>query len=219
MAVHVTCHFDLPLPPAQVWNALKNVSEVAGCFPGVAKVEPIDDRSCKGVVLVKLGPMQLEFAGHFSYTGLDDAALKASAVAQGQDQRGRGRADSKISLQVQPTATGSRTTVSADTDLTGTVAQFGRAKSVIQAVAETLIGEFAKELERKLAPVAAPVPAPVKVASRAPAEDAASGNTTSAAPAAAAPVAALATSTKPVNGLALALRVISHWWRGLFGRA
>ncbi|MDB5856423.1 MAG: hypothetical protein JWQ76_112 [Ramlibacter sp.] len=212
MAVHVTCHFDLSLPPQQVWNALKNVSEVAGCFPGVTKVEPVDDRSCKGVVLVKLGPMQLEFAGQFAYAELDDAALKASATAQGQDQRGRGRAESKISLQVQPTASGSRTTVSAETELTGTVAQFGRAKSVIQAVAETLIGEFAKELERKLAP------APLEVATRAPTAQASAAGESSAAAGVAASVPAGVRGSRPVNGLGLALRVILQWLRGLFGR-
>jgi carbon monoxide dehydrogenase subunit G len=216
MAVHVTCQFDLPLPPAQVWNALKNVAEVAGCFPGVTKIEPMDDRSCKGVVLVKLGPMQLEFAGQFAFTELDDVALKASAQAQGQDQRGRGRAESKISLQVAPTPGGCRTTVLAETELSGTVAQFGRAKSVIQAVAETLIGDFAKNLERKLAPE--PVAAvPVAVAPPTLAGDIAPAPATAAAPVA--PVAARPNSPTPVSGFGLALRVIAQWWRGLLGRA
>lgn len=212
MAVHVTCHFDLSLPPAQVWNALKNVSEVAGCFPGVTQVEPIDDRSCKGVVLVKLGPMQLEFAGQFAYVSFDDAALSACATAQGQDQRGRGRAQSRIGLQVEPTPTGSRTTVSAQTELTGTVAQFGRAKSVIQAVAETLIGEFAGALERQLAPPALSAPA-------APAADAAPAGREPAGPARTSSVAPTANRGTPVSGFGLARRMIAQWWRGLLGRA
>ncbi|MGF6956334.1 SRPBCC family protein [Paraburkholderia youngii] len=200
MASHVICQFNLSLPPQQVWDALKDVVGVAHCFPGVMSVEALDERACKGVVQVRLGPMQLEFAGQFLYTELDDANWCATADAYGQDQRGRGRAESKILLKVLPEGAGSVTTVEAKTELSGTVAQFGRAKSVIQAVAETLIGSFAKNLEAKLAP--APV-APLAVTDR---------QRTAANP--------LATANRaPVGGLGLAWRALTHWLRGMFSRA
>jgi len=151
MPVQVNCQFRLPIPPSQVWTAFKNVSEVAACFPGVTSIQPIDETSCKGVVQVKLGPMQLEFAGQFAFTEVNDAERWAIASAQGQENRGRGRADSTIRLQIEPdTDGGSLTKVQASAELSGTIAQFGRAKSVVQAVAETLIGEFAKNLESTL---------------------------------------------------------------------
>lgn len=150
MPVAVTCQFNLLLPPEVVWNALKDVANVASCFPGVSRIEQVDDRACKGQVTVRLGPMQLEFAGQFTYTAVDDVALVATASAQGQDQRGRGRAQSKIRIHTAADGAGSVTTVQADTDLSGSVAQFGRAQSVIQAVAQTLISEFAKNLEVRL---------------------------------------------------------------------
>lgn len=205
MAVQVTCHFDLPLGAHQVWNALKNVSEVAGCFPGVTSVEAIDPRTCKGVVLVKLGPMQLEFAGQFAFVELDEAVLKASALARGQDRRGRGRAESRISLHVEPTEAGSRTTVSAETELSGTIAQFGRAKSVIQAVAETLVGEFAKALELKLAPAGEAPPPP-------------DGGLVPAQTSMPARQNSKASKPVPLSGLGLAVRAFMQWWRRLFSR-
>jgi carbon monoxide dehydrogenase subunit G len=163
-------------------------------------VEALDDRACKGVVQVRLGPMQLEFAGQFLYTELDDANWCAAADAQGQDRRGRGRAESKILLKVLPEGMGSVTTVEARTELSGTVAQFGRAKSVIQAVAETLIGSFAKNLEAKLAP--APV-APLAV--------------TDLPPAASNPPATA--NRTPVGGFGVAWRALTQWLRGMFSRA
>ncbi|MBB5398032.1 carbon monoxide dehydrogenase subunit G [Paraburkholderia youngii] len=200
MASHVTCQFKLSLPPQQVWDALKDVEGVAHCFPGVMSVEALDEHACKGVVQVRLGPMQLEFAGQFLYTELDEANWCAAADAQGQDRRGRGRAESKILLKVLPEGMGSVTTVEAKTELSGTVAQFGRAKSVIQAVAETLIGDFAKNLEAKLAPEPA---APLAVADLT--------------PAAANPPAMV--KRAPVGGLGLALRALTQWLRGMFSRA
>jgi uncharacterized protein len=194
MAVNVTCQFKLSLPPQQVWNALKDVTDVAGCFPGVTSVEPVDDHACKGVVEVRLGPMQLEFAGQFAYTDLDDTSRRATADAQGQDRRGRGRAESKIQLRVEPDGAGSLATVEAATELSGTVAQFGRAKSVIQAVAEALIGDFARNLEKKLAP------SPVISA-------AVAGPTTA------------PENRAPVSGPGLAWRALTQWLRGLFLRA
>jgi carbon monoxide dehydrogenase subunit G len=205
MAVHVTCQFKLPLPPSQVWNALKNISEVAACFPGATRIEPVNEHSCKGIVKVKLGPMQLEFAGQFTFTELDDAQRRAVANAEGQDQRGRGRAESTISLQIESDSEGgSLGTVSAATELSGTVAQFGRAKSVIQAVAETLIGEFAKNLECKLAPSL--------VAARSSEGTATFPSTVAGSTVEPAQVLA------PVNGLAFASRVLTRWLRGLFCR-
>ncbi|WP_321927523.1 SRPBCC family protein [Paraburkholderia guartelaensis] len=195
MASHVICQFRLSLPPEQVWDALKDVEGVAHCFPGVMSVEALNERACKGVVQVRLGPMQLEFAGQFLYTDLDDVHRCASADAQGQDRSGRGRAESKILLRVRQEGTGSVTTVEAKTELSGTVAQFGRAKSVIQAVAETLIGSFAKNLEAKLAPV------PVAELPRAAANRTATAN------------------HAPVGGLGLACRALMQWLRGMFSRA
>jgi uncharacterized protein len=194
MAVNVTCQFKLSLPPQQVWNALKDVTGVAGCFPGVTSVEPLDDHACKGIVGVRLGPMQLEFAGQFTYTELDDANRRAAADARGHDRRGRGRAESKILLRVEPEGAGSVATVEAATELSGTVAQFGRAKSVIQAVAEALIGDFAKNLEKQLGPAPA-IPVAEVVPNTAPANRA------------------------PVSGFGLAWRALTQWMRGLFSRA
>lgn len=197
MGVQVACHFDLPLPASEVWQALKDVEHVAACFPGVSAVRALDAQSCAGTVTVKLGPMQLEFEGQFAYVGLDDDAMAAEARAHGQDRRGRGSAQSTIRLQVQSTPTGCRTLVTADTELVGTVAQFGRAKSLIQSVAETLIGDFAQRLGAALASDAA-------AAGRAGADEAA-------VPPPRQPVS--------VSGFGVLVRALTHWWRGLFGRA
>jgi carbon monoxide dehydrogenase subunit G len=184
--------FEVPLPPKDAWKVLLNIERIAPCMPGAELTGVVDKDTYAGKVLVKLGPVALAFAGQVKFTEIDEANHKARVKAQGKDAKGRGGANATVDFHLVPIPAGSQVIVKTDLNLSGAVAQYGRASGLIQDVASQLIGQFANCLKSQLA---------------------ASGATAKAATATQAPSAA-----KPISGFALMFRALLNAIRRLFGR-
>lgn len=143
--------FDVVLPPDQAWKILMDIPRIVPCMPGAELVEMVDDRTFKGKVGVKLGPIALVFNGKAEFEEIDDVAHTARAKAQGTDTKGRGGASAVVTFHLTATPTGSRVDVVTDVALSGSVAQYGRGTGVIQSVASQLIAQFAASLNSLLA--------------------------------------------------------------------
>lgn len=151
--------FTVPLPPEQAWPLLLDVPRMARSMPGAELTETVDDRTYRGKVVVKLGPVRLTFAGEAKIEDLDDAGRTARVVAKGNDTSGRGAANAKAAFRLVPDPEGSRVEITSDVQLMGTVAQYARGGGLIAAVASQLIGQFAENLRRDIGesqPAAAP---------------------------------------------------------------
>ena len=107
--------FDVPLPPDQAWKTLMDIESIAPCMPGAELTEIVDDKTFKGKVSVRLGPVALTFQGTASFENVDDAAHTASVKAQGSDAKGRGGANANVAFHLEPADAGS--TVKIHTDL------------------------------------------------------------------------------------------------------
>lgn len=210
--------FLVPAPPDAAWRMLLDVPFMARCVPGATLEEAREDRSYRGSVAVKLGPVRLTFSGEARITELDDAARRAKVEARGSDTKGRGTASAQLAFALVPEGEGSRVDVVTDLQLVGAVAQYGRGAGLIKEVANQLVGSFAENLRREIAAAnaapAAPQTAPAEPAAPAVAsspEAAPAPKPTSPPPTGGAP---------PVSGLSLLLRalgaVIANWIRGLF---
>jgi len=184
--------FEVLLPPKEAWKVLLDIERIAPCMPGAELTGKADNDTYNGKVAVKLGPVALAFAGQVKFTEIDEANLKARAKAQGKDSKGRGGANATVDFHLVPIPTGTQVVVKTDLNLSGAVAQYGRASGLIQDVASQLIGQFATCLKSKLA------------ASAAPAKPAAAAQS---------PVA-----PKPISGFALMFSVLWNSIRRLFGR-
>jgi hypothetical protein len=182
--------FEVPLPPDQAWKVLMDIERVAPCMPGAALTEVVDDRTYKGTVAVKLGPVALSFAGDVMFETIDEAAHTARVKAQGRDAKGRGGANALVDFHLLPVPGGSEVRVHTDLALSGSIAQYGRASGMIQGVATELIGQFAKALKAQLGP----------------------------APAAGGAAAAAPPAAKPISGFSLIARVLWDALRRLFRR-
>ena len=194
--------FEVPLPPAQAWDVLMDVKRVAPCMPGARLTEIVDDRTFKGTVGVRLGPVALTFAGTAQFEDIDAAAFKARLKASGNDAKGRGGAHANVTFALQPSETGSKVLVHTDLTLSGSVAQYGRGVGMIQDVANQIIKQFAQALKAEIGKTAAPTVAP---------------GPGGAAVATAAPVSAPA--AKPISGFSLLLRALwSAFMRLVTGR-
>lgn len=159
--------FEVPLPPDQAWQVLMDIEGVAPCMPGAQLTDVVDDKTYKGNIAVRLGPVALTFAGTVQFEEIDAAAHKARVRAQGNDAKGRGSAQAHATFQLAPTENGSKVSVHTALVLSGAVAQYGRGVGIIQATAATLINQFAANLSKRLAdPAAANDPSkPISAAS------------------------------------------------------
>jgi carbon monoxide dehydrogenase subunit G len=196
--------FEVPLPVDDAWKVLMDIRRIAPCLPGAELTEVVDDRTYKGKVGVRLGPVSLAFAGTVKFDEIDDANHRAKVAAQGSDAKGRGAANATATFYLEPVNGGSKVLVHTNLTLSGAVAQYGRGVGIIQMTAAQIITQFANNLKAQLGPVAAaPAAVPPAVG-------------TTAAPAASAPPAP--PPAKPISAFALMGAVLLAWVKRLFGR-
>ena len=142
--------FEVPLPPEQAWPVLMNIQGIAPCMPGAQLTEVVDDKTYKGNIGVRLGPVALTFAGTVVFEEIDNVNHSARVRAQGNDAKGRGAAQAKATFRLEPSATGSKVLVHTDLTLSGAVAQYGRGVGMIQVTASALMNQFANNLKNQL---------------------------------------------------------------------
>ncbi len=216
--------FEVPLPVDEAWKLLMDIRRIAPCLPGAELTEVVDDRTYRGKVGVRLGPVSLAFAGTVKFDEIDDAAHRAKISAQGNDAKGRGAANATATFHLEPVAGGSKVLVHTNLTLSGAVAQYGRGVGIIQMTAAQIITQFANNLKAQFAPAAAPVGPPVAApatSSAGPVSAPVAAGSMSAAPATPPATAAASlppAAAKPISGFALAGAVLLAWLKRLFGR-
>jgi carbon monoxide dehydrogenase subunit G len=213
--------FEVPLPVDEAWKLLMDIRRIAPCLPGAELTEVVDDRTYKGKVGVRLGPVSLAFAGTVKFDEIDDAAHRAKISAQGSDAKGRGGANATATFHLEPVAGGSKVLVHTNLTLSGAVAQYGRGVGIIQMTAAQIITQFANNLKAQFAPVAPPAVAPAANPAGpvlAPAAAASASATPATPPATAAASPPPPVAAKPISGFALAGAVLLAWLKRLFGR-
>ena len=150
--------FEVPLPPDEAWAVLTDIRRIAPCMPGAELTDVVDERTYKGKIAVRLGPVALAFAGTVLFEEMDAASHIARVKAQGSDAKGRGGANAKASFRLEPAGAGTKVLVHTDLALSGSVAQYGRGAGMIQATAAQIMGQFANNLKAQLGEQA-PTPA------------------------------------------------------------
>jgi carbon monoxide dehydrogenase subunit G len=215
--------FEVPLPVEDAWKVLMDIRRIAPCMPGAELTEVVDDRTYKGKIGVRLGPVALAFAGTVKFDEIDDAAHTARVAAQGSDAKGRGAANATASFHLEPVGGGTKVLVHTNLTLSGAVAQYGRGVGIIQITAGQIITQFANNLKAQLAQTAAPAaaqaaPPPTPAAPAVPATSAAAPASASA-PAAnpSPPPTPPAPAAKPISGFSLMASVLWQAIRRMFG--
>jgi uncharacterized protein len=140
--------FTVAAPIAETWETLLDIERVAKCLPG-AKIEPGDeDGVYRGAMKVKLGPMTVDYRGTARLQDVDEDTHTASIAVQAREAKGQGTAAAVIRNQLEPQNGGTRVVAVTDLKITGRQAQFGR--GIMEDVATTMMGEFAKRLESEI---------------------------------------------------------------------
>ena len=81
--------FTVARPVDEVWDYLLDVQRIAPCMPGAELTETVDERTWKGKVNMKFGPVSMSFAGQVQIAERDDAAHRVVLHARGTEQKGK----------------------------------------------------------------------------------------------------------------------------------
>lgn len=142
---------EVPLPPAEAWKVLLDIRRIATCIPGAELTEVVDERTYKGKVAVRIGPVAMSLVGQARLEEIDHDNHQARVKAQGADPKGRGSIDAVIHFRLEPAGSGTRVLIRSDVKLAGSIAQYGRGSGMIQSVASQLIGQFGNTLKEQIA--------------------------------------------------------------------
>lgn len=145
--------FAVPLSPPATWDLLLDFERVGSAMPG-ATLASVDGDDITGSVVVRLGPMKIEYVGDASITTKDQANYRLVVQANGKEARGTGTAGATIEALLSPTSEGTLVSLAAEVDVTGRPAQMGA--GLIEEVGQRLTDEFASRLRADLASHAAP---------------------------------------------------------------
>jgi uncharacterized protein len=147
MKIEQNVEVDAPLD--RVWALVNDVPRIAPCMPGAQLTNVVDDRTYEGTIRVKLGPINMSYKGTAVLDEIDESAHSARLTASGKDVRGGGTARAGVLMKLeQRSETSTSMAVTADVQLTGKVASFGR--GAIQDVSAKLFGQFAQCLRETL---------------------------------------------------------------------
>jgi uncharacterized protein len=191
--------FSVNAPPDRVFAYLLDVNKVVGCVPGAELSEVVDEKTFKGKVKVKVGPITVAYSGTARIAERDDAGRSATLEAEGRETTGPGSARAKAIMKVEAEGTGSLVRVTTDYSVAGRVAQFGR--GVMEDVSRRIVNDMAACIK---ANVEGQEPAP-----------SVAGGSSSGEAAAAAPAPVV--TAKPINAISLFFKVLWSGIRKLFG--
>ena len=150
MPIEIEKTFTVTQPIAKVWDFLTDPECIVQCLPGARLITAIDDRTFRGEINMKLGPIGTLFQGVIHFDELDADRYHVVISGEGKDDRGTGHVKLiMISNLTELNEGGTRVSVSQTVSLMGKLSSFGRG-GVIQSVADFVFGRFVDCVQGKL---------------------------------------------------------------------
>jgi carbon monoxide dehydrogenase subunit G len=148
--MQISTGFEIDAPFDEVWDVLLDLERVAPCVPGAEIEERIDESTARGRFRVRLGPVTASYRGTIRIEEVDRDRGEVVLRGQGTDTAAGGTAEMVVHNRV--VSENGRTAVQIDTDLklSGRAAQFGGRRSMMQSIADRMVGQFAAELRNEL---------------------------------------------------------------------
>jgi hypothetical protein len=133
----------------RLWDLLMDVPRVGRCVPGVESIESLDERAYKGRLGVRIGPIRLSLDGTLAIEEQDRSVWRARMRADASDRRLGGGIRARMTLTLAPAERGTRLQIDTDLAVLGKIGEFGQ--PIIKKKADTLLEEFARNLQAALA--------------------------------------------------------------------
>jgi carbon monoxide dehydrogenase subunit G len=140
--------FDVGQSIDKVWVFFGDIPQVAKCLPGTELSDQVGDDTYVGKVVIRMGPVKMEFAGKATVTERNEAAKRIVVDGAGADSKGRGQAALLLTATLTAVPGGTRVAVTQDLQLSGAAAQYGR--GLISDVTSVLMGDFAANMQNRI---------------------------------------------------------------------
>ena len=148
MKVELEKSFVIKAAVAECWRLLSDIPRVATCMPGASITQVIDTSHFVGLVMVSIGPMRLQFAGHLELLMIDTSAHKLILMATGTDKSGSSATMKLTANLVDKKNHESLFQGQAEVTVNGQLAQFG--SRMIGPVSDVILSQFADQFRQKL---------------------------------------------------------------------
>ncbi len=139
--------FVIHAPQGKVWEFLFDIPKLSECIPGIEAVEAVDDKTYRGKLVVKVGPIKSAFSGIVTLTEVD-APNRIAGTVEGDDKSSASSVKATFTGTLKTIDGGTEAAFEVEANLRGRLAQFGG--PVITATAKKLTTEFAKNLRARL---------------------------------------------------------------------
>ena len=139
--------FVINAPQEKVWEFLFDIPKLSECVPGIEDVEVVDDRTYRGKLIVKVGPIKSSFNGAVILKEVD-APNRIAGTVEGEDKSSASSVMASFTGTLKTVEGGTEAAFEVEANLRGRLAQFGG--PVITATAKKLTAEFAKNLRERL---------------------------------------------------------------------
>jgi carbon monoxide dehydrogenase subunit G len=144
----ITSDFEVTAPVDKVWQFFDDIPQVATCLPGTELTGELGENKYQGRVVVRMGPVRLQFAGTAEVTERDEGAKREVIHASGAEARGRGEASMTVTATLERAGSGTKVNVTQDLHLSGAAAQYGR--GMISDVTTVLMRDFAANVTARI---------------------------------------------------------------------
>lgn len=153
--------FAVGAPVDRVFGVLSDINAVAPCMPGATILGEDPAGGHRGRFKIKVGPVSAAYEGRIAIESADAERGEIVMSGSGADPRGAGSAEATITATLRPSGAGTEVVMGTELDIAGRLAQFGGRSSMMQGIADRMIGQFADRLQAAVTaePGAAPAAA------------------------------------------------------------
>lgn len=138
--------FDVAAPIERAWPVLRDVPRVAACIPGAKVTEIVDDRTYRADVVVKAGPVTVQYRATIVVESIDDAAHRAVLRVDARERSGRGGVKATVTSTARADGDATHVDLRTDAQISGIVATVGG--RLIEGIANATVATFAANLGR-----------------------------------------------------------------------
>jgi uncharacterized protein len=139
--------FTLNAPLQEVWDFLLNVEEMSKCIPGVEGIEMIDERTYRGVLGMKIGPISAKFQGVVTFIEIE-SPTRLVAEIKADDKASSSNIKATFISELEAIDKTTKINYQVDLNLRGRLAQFGSA--VVQGTAKKMTSQFGRCVQKSL---------------------------------------------------------------------
>jgi carbon monoxide dehydrogenase subunit G len=146
MALEFNNAFTVPANPELVWKIMTTPSIAVPCMPGALIEELLGASGFKGLVNLRVGPVQLQFKGDGEFKDLNYTDKSGLLYVKGSDTKGRGTFIVDMNFVLVEEGLQTLVQVHTTLKLSGMVAQYGRGMGVVKEITTQLTNQFTKNI-------------------------------------------------------------------------